>query len=408
MKNYKEEALNMHRKYQGKLAVVSKVPLETSEDLTLAYTPGVAEPCLKIKENPDDIYEYTSKGNMVAVVTNGTAVLGLGDIGAAAGLPVMEGKALLFKRFAGVDAFPICLETKDPDKIVETVKLMEGSFGGINLEDIRSPECVEIEEKLKKICSIPVFHDDQHGTAIVVTAGILNALTLVGKKAADITAVVSGTGAAGSSIIKMITNLGIGRIYAFNVHGILSRENSSEYNRVEKQVALLTNPMNEKLTLREAMAKADLFIGVSAAGVLDEAMVASMKKDAIVFAMANPVPEIDYPVAKAGGARVVGTGRSDYPNQVNNVLAFPGIFRGALDVRASDINEEMKLAAARAIAGLIPREELTEENILPKALDKRIAPEVAYAVAQAAIETGVARKAITPEEVREHARRVLE
>ncbi|MBR0575236.1 NAD-dependent malic enzyme [Proteiniclasticum sp. BAD-10] len=408
MKNYKEEALSMHRKYQGKLAVVSKVPLETSEDLTLAYTPGVAEPCLKIKENPDDIYEYTSKGNMVAVVTNGTAVLGLGDIGAAAGLPVMEGKALLFKRFAGVDAFPICLETKDPDKIVETVKLMEGSFGGINLEDIRSPECVEIEEKLKKICSIPVFHDDQHGTAIVVTAGILNALTLVGKKAADITAVVSGTGAAGSSIIKMITNLGIGRIYAFNVHGILSRENSSEYNRVEKQVALLTNPMNETLTLREAMAKADLFIGVSAAGVLDEAMVASMKKDAIVFAMANPVPEIDYPVAKAGGARVVGTGRSDYPNQVNNVLAFPGIFRGALDVRASDINEEMKLAAARAIAGLIPREELTEENILPKALDKRIAPEVAYAVAQAAIETGVARKAITPEEVREHARRVLE
>lgn len=408
MKNYKEEALNMHRKYQGKLAVVSKVPLETSEDLTLAYTPGVAEPCLKIKENPEDIYEYTSKGNMVAVVTNGTAVLGLGDIGAAAGLPVMEGKALLFKRFAGVDAFPICLETKDPDKIVETVKLMEGSFGGINLEDIRSPECVEIEEKLKKICSIPVFHDDQHGTAIVVTAGILNALTLVGKKAEDITAVVSGTGAAGSSIIKMITNLGIGRIYAFNVHGILNRENSSEYNRVEKQVALLTNPMNERLTLREAMAKADLFIGVSAAGVLDEAMVASMKKDAIVFAMANPVPEIDYPVAKAGGARVVGTGRSDYPNQVNNVLAFPGIFRGALDVRASDINEEMKLAAARAIAGLIPREELTEENILPKALDKRIAPEVAYAVAQAAIETGVARKAITPEEVREHARKVLE
>lgn len=408
MKNYKEEALSMHRKYQGKLAVVSKVPLETSEDLTLAYTPGVAEPCLKIKENPEDIYEYTSKGNMVAVVTNGTAVLGLGDIGAAAGLPVMEGKALLFKRFAGVDAFPICLETKDPDKIVETVKLMEGSFGGINLEDIRSPECVEIEEKLKKICSIPVFHDDQHGTAIVVTAGILNALTLVGKKAADITAVVSGTGAAGSSIIKMITNLGIGRIYAFNVHGILSRENSASYNRVEKQVAELTNPMNEKLSLREAMAKADLFIGVSAAGVLDEAMVASMKKDAIVFAMANPVPEIDYPVAKAGGARVVGTGRSDYPNQVNNVLAFPGIFRGALDVRASDINEEMKLAAARAIAGLIPREELTEENILPKALDKRIAPEVAYAVAQAAIETGVARKAITPEEVREHARRVLE
>lgn len=408
MKNYKEEALNMHRKYQGKLAVVSKVPLETSEDLTLAYTPGVAEPCLKIKENPEDIYEYTSKGNMVAVVTNGTAVLGLGDIGAAAGLPVMEGKALLFKRFAGVDAFPICLETKDPDKIVETVKLMEGSFGGINLEDIRSPECVEIEEKLKKICTIPVFHDDQHGTAIVVTAGILNALTLVGKKAEDITAVVSGTGAAGSSIIKMITNLGIGRIYAFNVHGILSRENSASYNRVEKQVAELTNPLNEKLSLREAMAKADLFIGVSAAGVLDEAMVASMKTDAIVFAMANPVPEIDYPLAKAGGARVVGTGRSDYPNQVNNVLAFPGIFRGALDVRASDINEEMKLAAARAIAGLIPREELTEENILPKALDKRIAPEVAYAVAQAAIETGVARKAITPEEVREHARRVLE
>lgn len=408
MKNYKEEALNMHRKYQGKLAVVSKVPLETSEDLTLAYTPGVAEPCLKIKENPEDIYEYTSKGNMVAVVTNGTAVLGLGDIGAAAGLPVMEGKALLFKRFAGVDAFPICLETKDPDKIVETVKLMEGSFGGINLEDIRSPECVEIEEKLKKICTIPVFHDDQHGTAIVVTAGILNALTLVGKKAEDITAVVSGTGAAGSSIIKMITNLGIGRIYAFNVHGILSRENSASYNRVEKQVAELTNPMNEKLSLREAMAKADLFIGVSAAGVLDEAMVASMKTDAIVFAMANPVPEIDHPLAKSGGARVVGTGRSDYPNQVNNVLAFPGIFRGALDVRASDINEEMKLAAARAIAGLIPREELTEENILPKALDKRIAPEVAYAVAQAAIETGVARKAITPEEVREHARRVLE
>ena len=391
MANYYEIALKKHEEWKGKISVELKSPLETKEDLSIAYTPGVAQPCIEISKNKEEAYKYTWKGNIVAVVSDGTAVLGLGDIGPEAALPVMEGKAVLFKRFAGVNAIPIVLDTKDPKEIIETVKRIAPTFGGINLEDISAPRCVEIERTLIEELDIPVFHDDQHGTAIVVTSGIMNALKLVNKKAEECVAVISGTGAAGSSIIKMMKNFGIRNIYAFNKNGILSKNHMENYDFVEKEVAEITNRDNEKLTMAEAMSKADIFIGVSAPKVITKEMVRTMKKDAIVFAMANPEPEISYEDAILGGARVVGTGRSDFPNQVNNVLAFPGIFRGALDVRARKISEGMKLAAAEGIASLISDEELKEDYVIPNAFDPRVAEVVAKSVADKAIEEGLAR-----------------
>ena len=403
----KEKALKLHKDNQGKLEVISKVPVNTKEDLSLAYTPGVAEPCLKIKENYDDIYEYTSKGNIVAVVTNGTAVLGLGDIGAGAGLPVMEGKAVLFKTFAGVDAFPICLNSKNIDEIINTVKLMEPSFGGINLEDIKAPECFEIERRLKEEMNIPVFHDDQHGTAIVVLAAIINSLKLTKRNIADAKFVINGAGSAGISIAKLLMRAGAKHVTMVDRIGII--EESQEWmNDAQKEIAKVTNREHLTGTLADAVKGADAFIGVSAPGVLTKEMVSTMAKDSIVFAMANPVPEIFPDEAKAGGALVAGTGRSDYPNQVNNLLAFPGIFRGALDVRATDINEEMKIAAAYGIAKLIPESELTPDYVIPAATDRRISPVVASFVAKAAIDTGIARRSdMTPEMVAEHTRELL-
>ena len=403
----KEKALKLHKDNQGKLEVISKVPVNTKEDLSLAYTPGVAEPCLKIKENYDDIYEYTSKGNIVAVVTNGTAVLGLGDIGAGAGLPVMEGKAVLFKTFAGVDAFPICLNSKNVDEIINTVKLMEPSFGGINLEDIKAPECFEIERRLKEEMNIPVFHDDQHGTAIVVLAAIINSLKVTKRNIADAKFVINGAGSAGISIAKLLMRAGAKHVTMVDRIGII--EESQEWmNDAQKEIAKVTNREHLTGTLAEAVKGADAFIGVSAPGVLTKEMVSTMAKDSIVFAMANPVPEIFPDEAKAGGALVAGTGRSDYPNQVNNLLAFPGIFRGALDVRATDINEEMKIAAAYGIAELIPESELTPYYVIPAATDRRISPVVASFVAKAAIDTGIARRSdMTPEMVAEHTRELL-
>ncbi len=403
----KEKALKLHKDNQGKLEVISKVPVNTKEDLSLAYTPGVAEPCLKIKENYDDIYEYTSKGNIVAVVTNGTAVLGLGDIGAGAGLPVMEGKAVLFKTFAGVDAFPICLNSKNVDEIINTVKLMEPSFGGINLEDIKAPECFEIERRLKEEMNIPVFHDDQHGTAIVVLAAIINSLKVTKRNIADAKFVINGAGSAGISIAKLLMRAGAKHVTMVDRIGII--EESQEWmNDAQKEIAKVTNREHLTGTLADAVKGADAFIGVSAPGVLTKEMVSTMAKDSIVFAMANPVPEIFPDEAKAGGALVAGTGRSDYPNQVNNLLAFPGIFRGALDVRATDINEEMKIAAAYGIAELIPESELTPDYVIPAATDRRISPVVASFVAKAAIDTGIARRSdMTPEMVAEHTRELL-
>ncbi len=403
----KEKALKLHKDNQGKLEIISKVPVNTKEDLSLAYTPGVAEPCLKIKENYDDIYEYTSKGNIVAVVTNGTAVLGLGDIGAGAGLPVMEGKAVLFKTFAGVDAFPICLNSKNVDEIINTVKLMEPSFGGINLEDIKAPECFEIERRLKEEMNIPVFHDDQHGTAIVVLAAIINSLKVTKRNIADAKFVINGAGSAGISIAKLLMRAGAKHVTMVDRIGII--EESQEWmNDAQKEIAKVTNREHLTGTLADAVKGADAFIGVSAPGVLTKEMVSTMAKDSIVFAMANPVPEIFPDEAKAGGALVAGTGRSDYPNQVNNLLAFPGIFRGALDVRATDINEEMKIAAAYGIAELIPESELTPDYVIPAATDRRISPVVASFVAKAAIDTGVARRSdMTPEMVAEHTRELL-
>ena len=403
----KEKALKLHKDNQGKLEVISKVPVNTKEDLSLAYTPGVAEPCLKIKENYDDIYEYTSKGNIVAVVTNGPAVLGLGDIGAGAGLPVMEGKAVLFKTFAGVDAFPICLNSKNIDEIINTVKLMEPSFGGINLEDIKAPECFEIERRLKEEMNIPVFHDDQHGTAIVVLAAIINSLKVTKRNIADAKFVINGAGSAGISIAKLLMRAGAKHVTMVDRIGII--EESQEWmNDAQKEIAKVTNREHLTGTLADAVKGADAFIGVSAPGVLTKEMVSTMAKDSIVFAMANPVPEIFPDEAKAGGALVAGTGRSDYPNQVNNLLAFPGIFRGALDVRATDINEEMKIAAAYGIAELIPESELTPDYVIPAATDRRISPVVASFVAKAAIDTGIARRSdMTPEMVAEHTRELL-
>lgn len=387
----REEALKLHKENKGKLETVSKVAVQDTKSLSLAYTPGVAEPCKEIHKNVEAVYDYTSKGNMVAVVSDGTAVLGLGDIGPYAALPVMEGKAVLFKEFAGVDAFPICVNTTDTDEIVKLVMQIEPSFGGINLEDISAPRCFEIERKLKEKLSIPVFHDDQHGTAIIVMAALFNALRIIKKKMEDLVVVINGSGAAGIAIAKMILNVGVKDMLLCDRTGIVYKGRKNGMNWIKEEIAEVTNKANKKGILADALVGADVFIGVSSANVVTQDMVKSMNKDAIIFAMANPVPEIDPEKAKEAGARIVGTGRSDYPNQVNNVLAFPGIFRGAFDVRASCINEEMKLAAAKALANLVSDDELNEDYIIPKPFDKRVAPAVAKAVAQAAIDTGAAR-----------------
>ena len=389
--DYNAAALAMHEKNRGKLTVQSLVPVKDRDALSTAYTPGVAEPCRHIAKNPEDVYKYTLKGRTVAVVTNGTAVLGLGNIGPEAGLPVMEGKCALFKEFGGVDAFPICLNASTKEEVVAAVKAIAPTFGGINLEDIRSPECFAIEEELERDLDIPVFHDDQHGTAIIVLAGVLNALKVVGKDIRSIRVVQNGPGAAGTAIIRMLQTAGVQDIIAVDEHGILVPGRSAGLEGHKAALAERTNPRRVTGGLAEAIRGADLFIGTSVAGALTPEMAASMAPDAIVFAMANPNPEIMPDAAKAAGVRVVGTGRSDFPNQVNNVLAFPGIFKGALSVRARDINDEMKLAAAHALAALIPDAELSEENILPKAFDPRVADAVAGAVAKAARESGVAR-----------------
>ena len=389
--DYNAAALAMHEKNRGKLTVQSLVPVKDRDALSTAYTPGVAEPCRHIAKNPEDVYKYTLKGRTVAVVTNGTAVLGLGNIGPEAGLPVMEGKCALFKEFGGVDAFPICLDVGTKEEVVAAVKAIAPTFGGINLEDIRSPECFAIEEELERDLDIPVFHDDQHGTAIIVLAGVLNALKVVGKDIRSIRVVQNGPGAAGTAIIRMLQTAGVQDIIAVDEHGILVPGRSAGLEGHKAALAERTNPRRVTGGLAEAIRGADLFIGTSVAGALTPEMAASMAPDAIVFAMANPNPEIMPDAAKAAGVRVVGTGRSDFPNQVNNVLAFPGIFKGAPSVRARDINDEMKLAAAHALAALIPDAELSEENILPKAFDPRVADAVAGAVAKAARESGVAR-----------------
>jgi malate dehydrogenase (oxaloacetate-decarboxylating) len=402
----REEALHMHRVNKGKLESKSKVPVANARDLSLAYSPGVAEPCKEIYDKPETVYDYTMKGNMVAVVSDGTAVLGLGNIGPEAALPVMEGKAVLFKSFAGVDAFPICLNTTDIDKIVETVKLLEPTFGGVNLEDIAAPNCFAIEERLKKETNIPVFHDDQHGTAIVTVAGLVNALKIVGKKMNEIKVVANGAGAAGIAIIKLLYSYGVRDIIMCDTKGAIYEGRPNGMNAIKDEVAKFTNRDNVQGTLAEAIKGADVFIGVSVAGALTSEMIQSMNSDPIIFAMANPVPEIMPEEAKAAGAKVIGTGRSDFPNQVNNVLAFPGIFRGALDARATHINEKMKVAAVNAIAGLIHESELSSDYVIPGPFDPRVAPEVAAAVAKAAMETGVARRKVDPEEVKDRTRRL--
>ena len=402
----REEALHMHRVNKGKLESKSKVPVRNARDLSLAYSPGVAEPCKEIYDKPETVYDYTMKGNMVAVVSDGTAVLGLGNIGPEAALPVMEGKAVLFKSFAGVDAFPICLNTTDVDKIVETVKLLEPTFGGVNLEDIAAPNCFAIEERLKKETNIPVFHDDQHGTAIVTVAGLVNALKIVGKKMNEIKVVANGAGAAGIAIIKLLYSYGVRDIIMCDTKGAIYEGRPNGMNAIKEEVAKFTNRDNVEGSLADAIKDADVFIGVSVAGALTSEMVQSMNNDPIIFAMANPVPEIMPEEAKAAGAAVIGTGRSDFPNQVNNVLAFPGIFRGALDARATHINEKMKVAAVNAIASLIEESELSSDYVIPGPFDPRVAPAVAAAVANAAMETGVARIKVDPEEVKERTMRL--
>lgn len=389
----RDDALAFHKEARGKIAVHSKVPCATVKDLSLAYTPGVAEPCREIEKNPDDVYEYTAKGNIVAVVTDGTAVLGLGDIGPLASIPVMEGKAILFKNFAGIDAFPIAVTSKDTSVIVDTVAAIEPVFGGINLEDISAPRCFEVEERLKKILKIPVFHDDQHGTAVVALAALINALKVVGKSFSEIRVAVSGAGAAGIAVTKFLYSFGVKDAILCDSRGVI-HTGRTDLNPAKMQIAKATNPRKVTGTLADAIAGADVFLGLSVAGIVTAAMVKSMASDAIVFAMANPVPEIMPDLALQAGARVVATGRSDFPNQVNNVLGFPGIFRGALDVRASDINEAMKVAASRAIAGLV--ENISEQCIIPSPLDRRVVPAVAAAVARAAMETGVARVPADP------------
>ncbi|MCQ2424000.1 MAG: NADP-dependent malic enzyme [Clostridia bacterium] len=387
----REESLQKHYEWGGKIEVVSRVPVEDRRDLSLAYTPGVAEPCLEIQKNYDLSFDLTRRSNLVAVITDGTAVLGLGDIGPEAGMPVMEGKCALFKTFADVDAFPICVRTKDVDELVRTIWLISGSFGGINLEDIAAPRCFDVEKRLKELCDIPVFHDDQHGTAIVVAAALINALKIVNKKMDEIRVVIMGAGAAGCAIGKLLCSFGVKDMMLVNRKGIVSEDNEG-MSPMLAELASMTNREKKHGTLADAMVGADVFIGVSAPGIVTEDMVRSMAKDAIVFPMANPTPEIMPDLAKAAGARIVGTGRSDFPNQINNVLAFPGIFRGALDCRASCINEEMKVATALALASLIPENELNEDNIIVPALNKDVAPVVAAAVIEAARKTGVARK----------------
>ncbi|EJT5925488.1 NADP-dependent malic enzyme [Clostridium perfringens] len=388
--NYYEESLKLHENNKGKLDVISKVKVETRDDLSVAYSPGVAEPCKKIKENKADVYKYTCKGNMVAVVTDGSAVLGLGNIGPEASLPVMEGKAILFKEFGGVSAFPICINSNDVDTIVNTVKLISPGFGGINLEDISAPRCFEIEERLKKELDIPVFHDDQHGTAIVVLAGILNALKLVNKNIEDVKVVVNGIGAAGTAICKLLLIAGVKNIIPCDKVGIIT-EAMENIDYAKRDLAKIINSKKITGTLKDALKGADIFIGVSAPNILTKEMVKEMNKDAIIFAMANPTPEIMPEEAKLGGARIIGTGRSDLPNQINNVSVFPGLFKGTLSVRASEINEEMKIAAAMAIANSIDEKDLADDNIIPSSLDKNLVDSVAKAVANAAKETGVCR-----------------
>lgn len=385
-----EESLKFHAEMRGKLEVVSRVKVETSEDLSLAYTPGVAQPCLEIEKDPDMAYLYTRKWNTIAVISDGTAVLGLGDIGALASLPVMEGKCVLFKSFGDVDAFPIVLNTKDVDEIVETITRISPSFGGINLEDISAPRCFEVERRLKEQLDIPVFHDDQHGTAIVVLSGLINALKIVHKKLPDLKVIVNGGGAAGTSVTKLLLSSGVKNIIVCDKMGTIY-EGSEGLDNAKVQLSKITNREKIKGTLSDVIKGADVFIGVSVPGALTEEMVKTMNKDSIIFAMANPTPEIFPEDAKRGGARVIGTGRSDFPNQINNVLAFPGIFRGALDVRASDINEEMKVAAAYAIANSIPNDEINEDNIIPKAFDPNVTKNVAEAVKAAARKSGIAR-----------------
>lgn len=388
--DYAKESLRLHAEWRGKLEIVPKMSVATREDLALAYTPGVAQPCLEIQKDVDKSYELTGRHNTVAVVTDGSAVLGLGDIGPEAGMPVMEGKCVLFKAFGGVDAIPLCVRTHDVDEIVRTVQLLAGSFGGVNLEDISAPRCFEIERRLKEVCDIPIFHDDQHGTAIITLAAMLNALKLVGKKLEDVSVVTSGAGAAGIAIIRLLMALGLKNVVMCDSRGAIYRGREG-LNEEKRQMAELSNAGRKQGTLAEVLRGADVFIGVSAPGTVTREMVASMAKDAVVFACANPTPEIFPDEAKAGGAAVVATGRSDFPNQVNNVLAFPGIFRGALDVRARDINDEMKIAAAYALAGLVSDAELSAEYILPAAFDPRVRDAVAAAVADAARKSGVAR-----------------
>ncbi len=387
--DYMKESLKKHYEWKGKLEVVSRAKVENKEDLSLAYTPGVAQACLEIQKDVDKSYDLTRRWNTVAVVTDGTAVLGLGDIGPEAGMPVMEGKCVLFKEFGDVDAIPICVKSKDVDDIVKTVALISGSFGGVNLEDISAPRCFEIEKKLKECTDIPIFHDDQHGTAVVTAAALINALKIVGKEWKDVTVTFSGAGAAGTAIAKLLNKLGVKDILVCNRKGIICKGiNEPKGN---EEIALITNKTNRQGTLADAMKGADILIGVSAPGIVTQDMVRSMASGAIVMAMANPVPEIMPDLAKQAGAAVVGTGRSDFPNQINNVLAFPGIFRGALDVRAKEINEDMKMAAAQAIASLVGQEELNPDYILPMAFDPRIGKSVAKAVAEAAKKTGAAR-----------------
>ena len=408
MSNVDKAALELHKENQGKLEIVSKVDLGSSKDLTLAYTPGVAAPCLEIKDDYNKIYDYTTKSNMVAVVTNGTAVLGLGNIGAGAGLPVMEGKAVLFKSFAGVDAVPLCLNSRNVDDICQTVEMLEPGFGGINLEDIKAPECFDIENRLKENMNIPVFHDDQHGTAVVAVSALMNGFKLIGKRFRDAKVVVNGAGAAGMAITRLLQAVGTKHIILCDTKGAIYEGRLEGMNPYKEDIARITNKRKEAGSLVDVIKGADVFIGVSVAKCVTEEMVRSMNKDAIIMAMANPEPEIMPELAKKAGARIVCTGRSDFPNQVNNLLAFPGIFRGALDVRATDINTEMKIAAATAIASLIPEEELSEDNIIISPFDKRVAPRVASAVAQAAIDTGVATNdGMTAELVAEHTMEML-
>lgn len=393
----KERALKMHEENMGKLRVESKVKVENEDDLTLAYSPGVAYPCLEIAETSEDIYKYTNKSNFVAIVSNGSAVLGLGNIGAAASMPVMEGKSVLFKEFGAIDAFPICLDTADPEEIINTVKLMEPVFGGINLEDIKAPECFMVEDRLKEELEIPVFHDDQHGTAIIVLGALLNALKVVDKKMEDIKVVICGAGAAGISLAKIIMEKGAKNLTLVDSHGVLY-EGRENLNEIQKELVKAINLDQKQGKLEDVIAGADVFLGVSAANVMTEEMVKAMAVDPIVFPMANPDPEIDPELAFKAGAKIVGTGRSDYPNQINNVMAFPGVFRGALDVRAKEINMEMKLAAGEALANLVAEDELAADYVIPKPFDERVGPHVAAAVAEAAVKTGVARKELSYKE----------